>query len=70
MIAVVAFKLNEIMPWIMEGVVIFIYKQVSESRTIPQRGFPSRGESFHSSEQDVNWFIHLLRALESDGHFI
>lgn len=54
MIAVVAFKLNEIMPWIMGGVVMFIYKQANESRTIPQRGFPSPGESFHSSEQDVN----------------
>lgn len=54
MMAVVAFKLNEIMPWIMERVVIFIYKQVNESRTIPQRGFPSHRESFHRSEQDVN----------------
>lgn len=52
MIAVVAFKLNEIMPWIMGGVVMFIYKQASESRTIPQRVFPR--ESFHSSAQDVN----------------
>lgn len=32
MIAMVAFKLNEIMPWIMERVVIFTYKQVTKSR--------------------------------------